>query len=164
MRVREFVDGCEIAQVLLVREVEPSSRRDGGEYLKLMIGDRTGTVPAVVWDGVVEARELCLPGEVVHACGRYSVHPRFGPQLTITALRTARPNEFDRDELLDGPLRSPDQMEADLRELLATVQDPHLRLLLPRSSGTARRRGRAPDAPAASAITRRTATACSSTR
>jgi 3'-5' exoribonuclease len=130
MQVREFADGCEIAQVLLVREVELKSRRDGAEYLKLTIGDRTGSVPAVVWDGVAEARELCLPGEVVHACGRFSVHPRFGPQLTVTALRTARPDEFDDAELLDGPQRSADQMEADLRQLLATVQDPYLRRLL----------------------------------
>jgi 3'-5' exoribonuclease len=130
MQVREFVDGCEVAQVLLVRQSEPRARRDGGEYLKLTIGDRTGSVPAVVWDGVIEARELCVPGEVVHATGRYSVHPRFGPQLTITGLRRARDDEFDRDELIDGPARSPEQMEADFRELLSTIQNPHLRRLL----------------------------------
>jgi 3'-5' exoribonuclease len=113
-----------------VREVELRSRRDGGEYLKLTIGDRTGSVPAVVWDGVAEARELCSPGEVVHASGKYSVHPRFGPQLTIEVVRAARADEYDRDELLDGPLRNPEQMEADLRELLSTVQNPHLQLLL----------------------------------
>jgi 3'-5' exoribonuclease len=130
MQVREFADGCEIAQVLLVREVELRSRRDGGEYLKLTIGDRTGSVPAVVWDGVAEVRELCAPGLVVHAAGRYSVHPRFGPQLTITALRVAGEHEYDKAELLDGPVRNPEQMEADLRELLSTVQNPHLQLLL----------------------------------
>ncbi len=130
MQVREFVDGCEVAQVLLVRESELRSRRDGGEYLKVTIGDRTGSVQAVIWDGVGDARELCVPGELVHATGRYSVHPRFGPQLTISAVRRPREEECDRSELLDGPTRSPEQMEADLRELLATVQDPHLRLLL----------------------------------
>ena len=56
MQVREFIDGTEISQALLVRDVELRSRRDGGEYLKLTLGDRTGTVPAVVWDGVGEAR------------------------------------------------------------------------------------------------------------
>ena len=41
-------------------------------------------------------------------------------------------------------------MEADLRELVATVQDPRLRALLDACSGRARRRGRAyRDAPAA---------------
>jgi 3'-5' exoribonuclease len=130
MQVREFADGCDVAQALLVRETELRTRRDGAEYLKITIGDRTGSVPAVVWDGVSEARELCLPGQVVHASGRYAVHPRFGPQLTLSSLRRARDDEYVRDDLVDGPVRSADQMETDLRQLLATVQDPHLRRLL----------------------------------
>jgi 3'-5' exoribonuclease len=130
MQVREFVDGCEIAQVLVVRDLEMRSRRDGGEYLKLTIGDRTGSVPAVIWDGVVEARELCAPGDVLHVSGRYCLHPRFGPQLTVAALRRARDGEYDPSDLLDGPSRRPEQMEADLRELLLTIQHPHLRRLL----------------------------------
>jgi 3'-5' exoribonuclease len=130
MQVREFVDGCEVTQALMVREVELRTRRGGGEYLKLTLGDRTGSVPAMVWEDVAEVRELCLAGEIVHVAGRYSVHARYGPQLTIQALRAAREGEYARDELLDGPARAPARMEADLRELLATIQNPHLRRLL----------------------------------
>jgi 3'-5' exoribonuclease len=130
MRVREFADGCDVTQALLVREAELRTRRDGGEYLKLMLGDRTGSLPAIVWDGVAELRELCLPGEIVHATGRYTVHPRFGPQLTIQALRQARDGEYVRDDLMDGPARTATQMEVDLRELIGTIQNAHLRRLL----------------------------------
>jgi 3'-5' exoribonuclease len=130
MKVRQFADECEIAQALLVRDVELRRCRDGGEYLKLLLGDRTGTVPAIIWDDVAAARELCRPGQVVHVSGRYAVHVRFGPQLEVVSLRAAAEHEYVRDDLLDGPARSADQMEADLRELLATVQNPHLRRLL----------------------------------
>jgi 3'-5' exoribonuclease len=130
MQVREFADGCEIAQALLVRDAEPRSRRDGGDFLKLTLGDRSGSVPAVMWDDVSQVRELCGPGEVVFVTGRFNVHPRFGPQLTIQALRSVRDHEYVRGDLLDGPARNPTQMEGDLRELLATVQNPHLRRLL----------------------------------
>jgi 3'-5' exoribonuclease len=58
------------------------------------------------------------------------VDARFGPQLTVEALRAAGTTDYDAEELHDGPARSPAQMEADLRELLATVQNPHLRRLL----------------------------------
>jgi 3'-5' exoribonuclease len=150
MQVREFVDGCDVARALLVRETELRTRRDGGEYLKITVGDRTGSVPGVVWDGVGEARELCPPGEVVHVSGRYSVHPRFGPQLTITALRRPREGEYERDDLVDGPSRSAEQMETDFRELLATIQDPHLRRLLSATFGeTSRTWASYRDAPAA---------------
>ncbi len=130
MKVRDFADGNEIAQVLLVREVELRHRRDGDDYLKLTLGDRTGSVPAIVRDGVADVRAVCRAGEVVWCAGRFSVHPRFGPQVTIQQLRAARSDEYSRDQLLDGPTRGADQMEADLRELLGTVQNPHLRRLL----------------------------------
>ncbi len=130
MQVREFADGMEVAQALLVREVEVRTRRDGGEYLKLSLGDRTGSVPGMIWDGLEQVRELCPAGAVVFVAGRFAVHARFGPQLSIQSLRPAHDHEYVRDELLDGPTRTADQMEADLRELLATVQNPHLRRLL----------------------------------
>jgi 3'-5' exoribonuclease len=130
MKVREFADGSEIAQALLVRDVEVRTRRDGGEYLKLTLGDRTGSVPAMVWDAVSAAREICCPGEVVHATGRFSVHPRFGPQLAVQQVRAAVAEEYRADDLMDGPTRAPGQMEIELRELIATVQNPHLRRLL----------------------------------
>jgi 3'-5' exoribonuclease len=130
MNVREFSDGCDVAQALLVREAEPRSRRDGGEFLRLTLGDRTGSVPAVIWEGVPEARQLCAPGEIVFVIGRFNIHARFGAQLTIQALREARHGEYARDELVDGPTRNPEQMETDLRELVGTVQNPHLRRLL----------------------------------
>jgi 3'-5' exoribonuclease len=135
MQVREFADGAEIAQPLLVREVEVRTRRDGGEYLKLLIGDRTGSVPAVVWDDVTEAREACSAGEVLFVAGRYSVHARFGPQLSIQSLRPAAEHEYVRGDLVDGPARTAAQMEADLRELLATIQNPYLRRLLSTTVG-----------------------------
>ncbi len=130
MKVREFADGSEIAQALLVRDVEVRRRRDGGDYLKLMLGDRTGTIPAMIWDGVEQARELCRPGEVVHTTGRFSIHPRFGPQLAVQRVRPAAGHEYESEDVHDGPARAADQMEADLRELIATVQNPHLRRLL----------------------------------
>ena len=130
MQVRQFADGCEVSCALLVREVEIRQRRDGSDYLRVVLGDRTGSVPAVIWEQVESARECCVPGEVVHVVGRFGVHPRFGPQLGVMRLRKAEAHEYARDELVDGPARSAEQMEADLRDLLHTVQNPHLRRLL----------------------------------
>ena len=135
MFVRELGDGQEIDQVLLVREYELRSRRDGGDYLRLSLADRTGVVAAVVWDGAAEAARACGPGACVRVAGRYGLHPRYGGQLTVRALRAAEPHEYDLADLTDGPPRSAAGMEADLRELIATVQDAHLRALLERVLG-----------------------------
>src|SRR4051794_26184988 len=135
MFVRELTDGQEIDQVVLVCEPERRARRDGREFLRLTLGDRTGTVTAMVWEDVAEHAGLCEAGACVRVAGRYVVHPGHGAELTVSALRPAADHEYELDELLDGPPRDADRMEADLRELVATVQDPHLRRLLDRLLG-----------------------------
>jgi 3'-5' exoribonuclease len=60
------------------------------------------------------------------------VHPRFGPQINLQQLAPAAAGSFDIRELIDGPPREVAQMEDEVRELLGTVQEPHLRALLER--------------------------------
>jgi 3'-5' exoribonuclease len=135
MLVREFEDGFDIDQVLLVRGAELRSKRDGGEYLRLTLADRTGSVVAMVWDDVEQLRPLCPNGAPVHVVGRYRLHPRYGPQVDLRQLRRPAEGSFDLTELCDGPPRAADQMEADLRALVGTIQEPHLRTLLERVLG-----------------------------
>jgi 3'-5' exoribonuclease len=71
----------------------------------------------------------------VHVTGRYEVHPRWGAQVALRSLGEAAPGTFLLSDLVDGPPRPPDTMEDDLRQLVATVQDPHLRALLDRVLG-----------------------------
>ncbi len=135
MPVREWTDGSEIEAALVIRGVEPRTKRDGAEYLKLELGDRTGVVPAMVWDLFPALKELCCAGAVVRVRGRFRVHARYGPQLELAGLRPAEEGEYDPAELEDGPPRTAEQMELDLRELLGTVQCPYLRALLARVFG-----------------------------
>jgi 3'-5' exoribonuclease len=135
MFVRELVDGQDIAQVLLVRERELRVGGEGGEYLRLLLGDRTGAVGAVVKEHVAELAPVCEAGAPVAVEGRYAVHPRYGPELTLRSLRRAEAHEYDLADLLDGPPRPVRQMEQALRDLIAQVQSPHLRSLLDRMLG-----------------------------
>jgi 3'-5' exoribonuclease len=130
MKVHQFADGMEVDQALLVRDVEVRRRREGDHYLKLTLSDRTGSVTAIVREDIAAAREVCRPGAVVHVSGRYSVRPRCGAQLAIQSVRAAEHGKFARDDLFEGPSRTAELMEADLRQLIATVQNPHLRRLL----------------------------------
>jgi 3'-5' exoribonuclease len=135
MLLNELRDGTEIDQVLLVRESERRTRRDGGDYLRLRLGDRTGAVVCMVWEELEDLEELARVGAPVRVLGRYTVHPRFGPQINLRGLQTAAPGSFDLKDLLDGPAREVSQMEDEVRELLGTIQEPHLRILTERVFG-----------------------------
>ena len=128
--VRDLVDGQVVEGIYAVRERELRQRRSGGQWLRLLVGDRSGTLEAVAWDGVEDAFEAAVPGSAVHIAGRFSVHPQYGPKITVEALRPARPEEFEDGELADGPEVPLERLEGGLRELIATIQNPHLRELL----------------------------------
>ena len=118
MLVNQLTDGQDVDLVLLVRD-----RELRGESLKLSLGDRTGAVTARIRDA--ELGEACPAGAAVRVQGRYD-----SAELAVRALRAAEPHEIDMDALADGPPRSAAQMEADVREIIATIQHPHLRALL----------------------------------
>ena len=131
----ELAEGEAVAAVFAVRERERRTRRNGEDFLRLKVADKTGTVEAVVWDGVDELFELSAPGSVVFIEGPFSVHPQYGAKITVQSLRTAGPGEYEHDDLAEGPEVPAERLESDLRELVATIQHPDLRRLLDRLLG-----------------------------
>jgi 3'-5' exoribonuclease len=130
MFVRELQDGSPVDCVLLVREADLRSQRDGAQHLHLVLGDRTGSLPAIVCDDVAAVARVAAPGAAVRVAGRLRGGARRGAELELRAICAAEPGSFDLADLVDGPPRSADQMEHDLRELLSTVQHRDLRRLL----------------------------------
>ena len=128
--VRDLADGTRVESPFIVRDVTKRQKRNGDSFLKLQLGDVTGAVEGVVWDGVDAACEAAVTGSVVIALGNYSVDSKYGACITIRSLRPARDGEYEPCDLHDGPSVSLEQMVADLRALLATIRDPHLSALL----------------------------------
>jgi 3'-5' exoribonuclease len=133
--VRDLADGQSVKSVFAVRERERRQKRDGGEWLRLVLADRTGSVEAVAWDGIDDCFDAAAPGGVVFVAGRFSVHARYGPKITIDAIRPARDGEYEPDDLAEGPEVPAERLEVALRELIATIQTPALRALLDRLLG-----------------------------
>ena len=148
--VRDLQDGQEVDSVFVVQELSRRQKRNGEPFLKLWLGDASGRLEAVVWDGVEEVAACAAPGAVVRAGGLYTVDPRYGACLTVRALRAAEPGEFQPADLAETAPVEYDKLAAGLEELIATVQQPHLRELLRRLLDPATEVGRRwHEAPAA---------------
>jgi 3'-5' exoribonuclease len=128
--LRDLVDGQQVEGAFAVRERELRQRRSGENWLRLVLADRTGSVPAVAWDEVDECFRAAEPGGVVIIRGRFAIHPQFGRQIRLEAVRAARPEEWEPEALAEAPRASAEQLETELRELISTVQRPSLRRLL----------------------------------
>jgi 3'-5' exoribonuclease len=128
--LRDLVDGQQVEGAFAVRERELRQKKNGESWLRLVLADRTGSVPAVAWDDVDECFGAAEPGGVVIVRGRFSIHAQFGRQIRLEAVRAAGPEEWQAEALAEAPRASTEQLETELRELIATVQHPPLRRLL----------------------------------
>ena len=130
--VRDLSEGDRVEAAFAVRERSRMSRRSGDDFVKLIVSDRTGNLEAVAWENVEEVFELAAPGSVVFIEGQFSVHPQFGAKVTIRSIHGADAGEYDEADLIEGSPVPADRLEADLRDLLATIQNPDLAKLLDR--------------------------------
>ncbi len=128
--LRDLEDGQRVSGVFAVRERELRRKRNGEPWLRLSVGDATGTAEAVCWEEAEALYALCCTGTAVFVSGVFEVSERWGAKIKIAGLRAAEPHEFEAEELAAESEVSAQELEGGLRELLATVQNPHLRELL----------------------------------
>jgi 3'-5' exoribonuclease len=126
----ELEDGQRVAGVYAVRERELRRKRNGEPWLRLGIGDSSGTAEAVCWEDAEALYALAAPGTAVHLSGCFENSERWGAKVKLTGLRAAQEHEYAADELAPESQVSLELLEADLRRLLETIQDPQLRHLL----------------------------------
>jgi 3'-5' exoribonuclease len=128
--LRDLQDGQRVKGAYAVRDRELRRKRNGEPWLKLTLGDATGTVEAVAWEGAEALYGLAAPGSPLFVAGIFEVSERWGAKIKLTSLREAKDDEYDDADLAGGSDVPLDRLEADLRQLIDTVQSAQLRELL----------------------------------
>jgi 3'-5' exoribonuclease len=135
--IRELEAGQRVTAVFAVRERDLRQKRNGEPFLRLVLGDRSGTIEAVSWEEAEGRYRVAEPGSVLHVTGTFEASEKWGSKIKVLDLRPARGDEFSPDDLAAGPELPVDRLETDLRDLVETVQNPQLRELLERFFGEA---------------------------
>jgi 3'-5' exoribonuclease len=126
----ELEDGQRVRGVYAVQQRELRRKRNGEPWLRLVVGDSSGSAEAVCWEEAEPRFALAPTGTPVFVTGVFEQSERWGAKIKIAELRAAEPHEYEAEELAPESHVSFEHLEADLRSLLATVQDPDLRALL----------------------------------
>ena len=107
------------------------AKKEGGEYLALTLGDKTGQFDARMWDNFNECVPTFKAGDVVKV---QALVCRFAEklQLKIDKLRVAAPGEFILGDFVPATEKNVDELWAQLNNTISTFTDKHL-LLLARS-------------------------------
>src|ERR1700676_4746893 len=118
-----------ITTTLLVHIKDVRQKKSGEPYLSLLLGDRTGEVDAKMWDNVAEVIDTFERDDFVKVKGLFQIFQN-RPQLTIHKMMRLDDSGVELGDYFPCSERSPDEMFAELRAIIAGIQNPHLRPLL----------------------------------
>lgn len=127
--VGDLVADQSITSFFLVVEKEIRATREGKPYLRLELGDRTGTVEARMWNHFEESAETIARDDFVKVQARVELY-RNHKQLALDRLRKAEADEVDASDFYAQTGANVEELWARLREIASGIADPWLRLLL----------------------------------
>ncbi len=127
--VADLVPDQTITSFFLVVEKEIRSTREGKSYLRLELGDRTGTVESRMWDRFEESAAGIVRDDFVKVQARVETY-RNKLQLMLDRVRRAEPAEVDLEDFYSHTEANVDELWGRLREHAAGVHNPWLRQLL----------------------------------
>jgi 3'-5' exoribonuclease len=118
-----------ITTFFLVHARELRNTREGKQYLRLELGDRSGTVEARMWDQFESAAKDVARDDIVKVQARVEIY-RNRPQLAILQVRRARPEEVDLADYLPHTKEDIGKLWTQVFEYCHAISDPWLKRLV----------------------------------
>lgn len=127
--VAELAADQAVKSFFLVCEKEIRTGSSGKAYLRLELGDRTGTIEARMWDNFEEPAAGFDREDFVKVQGRVDQY-RGRNQLIVEKIRRAQAGEIDTADYFPHTKEDVEKLYAELRGHVATVKNPWLARLL----------------------------------
>ncbi len=118
-----------ITTFFLVHEKEIRNTREGKPYLRLELGDRSGTIEARMWDQFDVAIRDINRDDFVKVQARVEIYKN-RPQLSLQQLRLAKPEEIDLADFLVHTKEDVGKLYAQLLEYANAIANPWLKKLV----------------------------------
>ena len=123
-------DNETVTSYFCLAQLQKREKKSGdGQYLALVLADKTGSLEARMWEEFADAVATCDEGCYVKVQGQIS---RYGNkwQITVNRMRSAAESEIDTSDFQPISTFPPEQMEAELRGIVANFSEPDLKRLV----------------------------------
>lgn len=118
-----------INSVFLVRDKNMAMAKNGKPYMNLKLMDRSGEVDGRIWDRVDELTTQFDKDDFVHVRGKANLF--MGKmQFIINTIERIDEHQVELGDFLPVSAYAPQEMLAELREIIAHITDPDYRRLL----------------------------------
>ncbi len=149
--IQDLIEGQSTTSFFLAKNIQMRQRRSGEPYLSLTLADRTGEIPAVMWDGITDELRTLSEGDVLKVVVNLGAY-QGQRQLTLVRARKALPEETAAEDFLPCSDKDPSVLMAALEETVDGMANVHLKQLLQAMLGDAEIRAAFVRAPAAKAL------------
>jgi len=128
--LRDFEVGETFTGYFVIRRKELRSKRDGGFYLALEFGDRTGRLSGNIWDDAERLYAELNEGEAVKLQGFIETY-RDSKQVGVKRIRPIRPDDqIDPASLIPSIEGDTWEMLERLKRIVGGMKNEHLKRLL----------------------------------
>jgi 3'-5' exoribonuclease len=123
--VEALSPGDVIEDAFVLAEKAMLQKRDGNQYLNVVLADRTGQIKGVVWDNVQQIAAAAAAGDFVRVGGSVSEY-RGTPQLVIKTMAAIGAEAVDPEDFLPATTLDVEQLFERLVKLSRTFTTPWL--------------------------------------
>ena len=129
LTIGELTEGNQVTGFYAVRDANLRTTASGKSYIRMSLGDATGSLTGNYWDAGQEIFSTFAVGDVVKV--RAVVETYQGNlQLKITALRPAQDSEYDAAAFLATTRADVGALQEELDRVIASIRDSDYRALM----------------------------------
>lgn len=128
--IENLQEGMEVESVFVIRSIEKSKKRNGEDFIRLVLSDATGEINAVAWDNIEGfLNDKIIQQDFIRVKG---VIGRFQNQLQLKVLKAEKVNktEIDLSEFVPITPFDIEQLKQTLFDFIERVKDSDYRRVL----------------------------------
>jgi 3'-5' exoribonuclease len=122
-------ENCTVTSYFVLSSLQVRDKKQGGQYLALILSDKSGSLEARMWDDVADPMANCTEGCYVKVQGDISKYQgKF--QITLKKMRLAADSEIEAADYQPSSRYDVEEMWAELRGYVAAFRNVELRRLV----------------------------------
>ncbi len=127
--IKDIEENKSVDSPFLVKEMSLYETKAGKPYLRLILMDKTGEAPAMVWDNANQVAPFCQPGSISRFVAQVQSY-KGALQLKVVRVEEINPDEVELESFMPATSFDISDMVKELKGLIESVRSPHLHSLL----------------------------------
>lgn len=127
--VQDLTESEKVSSPFAVQKKEIRQRKDGRNFISLLLADKTGSIPAVMWDNVELYVNNFNENDIVNIVGTVSKYDS-KRQVTVNTIGNCEKEQININDFIPQGNFDIEELWKRFRNLLNTVNDKHLKILI----------------------------------